>query len=175
MNGRYRNLDLAIRKLGASKTHLRLVEVGTYDGERAKSMLTLWNAFEGARSAEYIGFDLFERMDPVTNTVELSKSRLPPAIHVVIKKLSALNNVSVSLIKGNTRDTLAGAVQLMRPADLIFIDGGHSLVTIASDWQGLQPIIDKNTIVLFDDYYLNRDDVGCKTLTTSLQQDPPIS
>jgi hypothetical protein len=47
--------------------------------------------------------------------------------------------------------------------DLIFIDGGHRLETVWSDWLGVQPLLDENTLVRFDDYW-NREQAGCKTL-----------
>jgi hypothetical protein len=51
--------------------------------------------------------------------------------------------------------------------DFIFIDGGHSLKTIESDWRYAQVVMDPNAIVNFYDYW-NRSDAGCKALIDAL-------
>jgi hypothetical protein len=141
---------------------LRLLEVGTYDGNRAVQMLKHWNSLPGTLGAEYHGFDLFEQLTPEMSKQELSKSKLPPAMAVVQKKLDALPHVCVRLHAGNTCETLPVACESLPPMHLIFVDGGHSLSTIESDWQAVQLVMDRETITLFDDYYVNRDDYGCQ-------------
>ena len=39
------------------------------------------------------------------------------------------------------------------------------------DWNNLSKFVLSKTVVLFDDYYDNRDDVGCKQLITKLDDD----
>lgn len=116
---------------------------------------------------------MFEEMTREMTQAELSKSRLPPSKSEVEQRISAVSKVSVQLFKGNTRDTIKLVAPKLPKMDLIFIDGGHSLETIASDWEGVKVCIDPGTIVMFDDYYENRDDYGCKTLVeTVLKPDP---
>ena len=103
---------------------------------------------------------------------EMSKSKLPPSKSQVEQRMSAVNSLKVQLFKGNTRDTLKLVGPKLPKMDLIFIDGGHSLETIESDWEGVKGCIDPGTIVLFDDYYENREDYGCKTLVSVLKACP---
>lgn len=149
------------------------LEVGTYDGARAIDLGKFWKEQTGTPFI-YIGFDLFEDMDPVTNAAELSKSRLPPSREYVSTKMLAAD-IRCQLVQGNTRETIPNFVTNYHPnspkPDFIYIDGGHSLATIQSDWESLLPLIQPSTYVLFDDYYENRDDFGCKQLITKLQSD----
>lgn len=150
------------------------LEVGTYDGTRAIDLSKFWKEQTGTPFI-YLGFDLFEDMDLATNTKELSKSRLPPSRELVAAKMQAAD-IRCQLVKGNTRETIPNFVTNYHPnspnPDFIYIDGGHSLATIQSDWESLLPLIQPRTYVLFDDYYENRDDFGCKQLITKLQSDP---
>ena len=58
--------------------------------------------------------------------------------------------------------------------DLIFVDGGHSEETIASDWYNVKQILTPDTVVIFDDYYIDAGDVmdgfGCNALIDSLDR-----
>ena len=53
--------------------------------------------------------------------------------------------------------------------DLIFIDGGHTIETINNDWKYCQKLMDRNTVVIFDDYW-NIVGSGCKPLIDSLDK-----
>lgn len=171
---RYQNLFDALTELRKEKTHLRLLEVGTYDGVRACQLLGFWLGGEPKRSATYVGFDLFEAMTQELTAVELSKTRLPPSTREVLKRFAgAVPKASVTLRQGNTRQTIPAYVaEHKEPFDLIFIDGGHSLDTIASDWSAAKELMDYGTIVLFDDYYENREDFGCRPQIELIQQEP---
>ena len=54
--------------------------------------------------------------------------------------------------------------------DLIFIDGGHSLETIASDWRWASQLMHNKTAVIFDDYWLDRTDAGCKSTVDGIDR-----
>lgn len=168
---RYEGLFGTLEDLAAEeRLNLQYLEVGTYNGSRTEELCKYWReVFNG--TFNYVGFDLFEDMTPETNTAELSKAVLPPSKAEVEAKLKKAG-ARVTLIKGNTRDTIPAFVESMKDdykPDLIFIDGGHSLETIASDWGALQFLVHKKTHVLFDDYYENRDDYGCKNLIKELE------
>lgn len=170
---RYEALFSVLEDLAADrKEDVYFLEVGVYNGRRAANLCRYWREQTGGRF-NYVGFDLFEDMDPATNTAELSKPVLPPSCDSVAATLKAAGAVA-ELIRGNTRETLpafadrvAGAKYVYKP-DVIFLDGGHSLDTIASDWAALRQIVQPNTVVLLDDYYENRNDFGCKQLVTGL-------
>ena len=56
------------------------------------------------------------------------------------------------MIKGNTITTLK-KFKPRKKIDFIFVDGGHSVKTIKKDWQNVKNLINKKSIVIFDDYY----------------------
>lgn len=167
---RYINLFRALDDLAKKTQHLRYMEIGTYDGVRAASLLTHWLSV-GGRSAAYFGFDLFDLMTPAMNKIELSKTRLPPSQKEVEARLKPTGAV-INLFRGNTRETLPKEVQQLPRMSLIFQDGGHSLETAANDWEYGRRLMDQHTIYLLDDYYVNREDVGCRKLVAGLQKDP---
>jgi len=61
--------------------------------------------------------------------------------------------------------------------DFIFIDGGHSTETIQSDWENLQKVISKDTVILFDDYYekIDTKNIGCNTVIKKIQDSSKYS
>jgi len=139
----------------------RIMEVGTWNGRRALQMIERAKDFHLAEEIEYYGFDLFELMTNEVNKNELSKK--PPTQHEVQKRLSS-TGAKIFLFKGFSQRTLPQVVGKLPAMDMIFIDGGHSLETIANDWNYCRQFMDEDTIVIFDDYYFDRDDVGCKPI-----------
>ena len=59
----------------------------------------------------------------------------------------------IHLLKGDTKKTLPKFIRQKKKVDFIFIDGGHSVNTIKSDWNAIKKIISKRSLVIFDDYY----------------------
>ena len=57
------------------------------------------------------------------------------------------------MIKGDTIKSLKTFSKKNKIIDFIFIDGGHSLKTIKSDWNNVKKLINKKSEVVFDDYY----------------------
>lgn len=115
-----------------------------------------------ARSANeirYFGFDLFESMTTGIMCDELSK--WPNTREEVMSRLSR-TGASVELYAGFTTDTLPTFLDSHSGCmiDFIFIDGGHAVDTIRSDWQSLLHFMHEETVVFFDDYY-----VDCPHLT----------
>lgn len=161
---RYHNLFVALNELRQRTKLLRFLEVGTYNGVRASQLLSHWLRGGDEFLAEYVGFDMFEDMTPELTVAEKSKTVLPPSRKEVMKRITTTvpTLVSISLFKGNTKETLPAQCPTLDAFDLIFIDGGHSLETIASDWNAVKQCMDADTIVLFDDYYDDREDFGCK-------------
>jgi predicted O-methyltransferase YrrM len=143
----------------------RIMEIGTWNGQRALQMIERAKTFHPADQIEYYGFDLFELMTKEVNKEELSK-KPPPQDEV--RKLLAATGARISLYQGFTTETLPQVVRQLPAMDLIFIDGGHSLETIANDWNYSLQLMDKNTVVIFDDYYYDRDDVGAKPIVEKI-------
>jgi predicted O-methyltransferase YrrM len=143
----------------------RIMEIGTWNGRRALQMIERAEAFHPAAEIEYYGFDLFELMTKEVNKEELSKK---PPTQEEVKKLLSPTGARISLFQGFTQNTLPQVVGTLPKMDMIFIDGGHSLETIANDWNYSLQLMDKNTVVIFDDYYFDRDDVGCKQIIEAI-------
>lgn len=136
-----------------------IVEIGTYDGENALRMIKRAALVVPENEITYVGFDLFEDMDERTRKVELSHPDSPCANDVMAKLQQT--KAWVSLVKGNTKDTL----EVPSNTDLVFLDGGHSVETIAHDWSKAKAA----KVVFFDDYFPDRIDKGCKTLVDSIK------
>lgn len=117
-----------------------ILEIGTWNGERALQMLTF------SPGAKYYGFDLFE--DATDQTDETEKNVKP---HCRVSQVMArLKGFNAQLFKGNTRDTLK---DFNEPIDFAWIDGGHSVETIRSDWDNVRRVLKPGGAVFFDDYY----------------------
>jgi predicted O-methyltransferase YrrM len=125
-----------------------ILEVGTWKGKRAIKMC------KAAGCNKYIGFDMFEDATPETDKIELN---VKPHFHIneVYKRLEE-HAIEAILIKGNTRETLPEFVGLFSgKVDFAFIDGGHSVETIRSDWENVKKLMNPGGVVIFDDYYSN--------------------
>jgi len=137
-----------------------VMEIGVLRGDTAEVMIRRMAEFGGKRV--YVGFDLFEEPPEY----EGSKKGVRSARNVADRLDSISRNVEVMLIVGNTRHTLE---QYTGPeCDFIFIDGGHSLETIDNDFYWADRHLHEDGVILLDDYYFDRDDIGCKTLVHSL-------
>ena len=142
---RYRHIYLTLLNL-RPKT---ILEIGVYRGIRSYEMISL--ASDLNSSIKYYGFDLFEKITKKKNKLELSKQPLPKK--EIEAKLNSFKNSKVKLISGDTQITLKKFVKSKTKIDFIFIDGGHSIKTILSDWKNVKKVMSKKSIVIFDDYY----------------------
>lgn len=125
-----------------------ILEVGTWNGERAIQMVRA-----SGMTAKYIGFDLFEQADAETDKEEHNRKK-----HYTEQQVAARlreSGIDYELVKGNTRSTLNRyARDHATPfVDFAFIDGGHSLTTITSDWKHIRKLMKPGGVVVFDDYY----------------------
>ncbi len=163
-DGRYSNLLKQISK----RQPRTLMEIGTWNGVHGSRMLK--HARQYRKNAIYYGFDLFEDM----NTTIAKKEINPKAIVTredVIKNFAKEGftlNIDYHLIKGFTNVSIprfiATSKSLREVMDFIFIDGGHSLKTISEDLENCVQLMDKDSVLLMDDYYENRDDAGAKAV-----------
>lgn len=151
---RYVYLLEAVRVLKPKK----ILEVGTWNGHRAKQMLSL------VPDAKYYGFDLFEDANEFTDAEE--KNVKPH--HTLAEVKEFLLGYDVKLYKGNTRETLA---KFNHKVDFAWIDGGHSVETIRSDWENVKRCLTKDAAVYFDDFYSGGIDTslyGCNEVVKDL-------
>lgn len=143
-----------------------IIEIGVYRGVRAKEMIQAAQIFN--KNIEYFGFDLFEMINKKIQRKELSK--------IPYSKKDIKNNLSkyakVRLFKGYTSKTLDKLKN--KKVDLIFIDGGHRLDTIKNDWYKSIKFQKKNTIIIFDDYYLDNKKIirnfGCNLVVNKIDE-----
>lgn len=148
-----------------------IVEIGTWNGLHAEQMIRTAAVRRDIESVQYCGFDLFEDLTDEQLTQEFSKR--PPSYQDVLQRLQ-LTGADVRLVRGNTRDTLSRSGELLRDADLVFIDGGHSIETIAADWNAVRQTMGPGTTVIFDDYYPDAgpelEGLGCQSLIDHLDR-----
>lgn len=136
-----------------------IMEIGVWTGERAKKMISIVSKYKKSSEINYYGFDLFEVMDQEKFSKEVSKQ--PPQINDVLSKLNK-TGANINLYKGDTLKTLPELWSSLPPMGLIFIDGGHSIETIENDWFYSSKLMDQGSVIIFDDYWLNRSDAGAK-------------
>tara|TARA_R110000823_G_scaffold267453_1_gene387420 strand:+ start:7909 stop:8502 length:594 start_codon:yes stop_codon:yes gene_type:complete len=165
LHGRYKTLIEEVAK----RKPLTIVEIGTHAGNSAIAMVD--EAREHNRKGVfYYGFDIFEMADK--NHKEFMKKEFngkkPVILGEVTKRLKS-NGIKHKLLVGKSESTLK-KFSPDRFIDFVFIDGGHSIETIENDWNQIKYLMDKNTVVIFDDYYENRDDFGCKKLIDKLKK-----
>ena len=127
-----------------------IVEVGTWNGDNAVRMIK--QAQKYRKKVIYIGYDLFEDASADTDAAELNVKAHNAVDAVQAKILQACPGAEIQLIKGNTRDTLTHVA-----ADLCFIDGGHSVETIANDYERCK----HSRVVVLDDFYVNDAEGKC--------------
>lgn len=132
-----------------------IIEVGTWNGFRAIAMAT---AALKHGPVSYIGFDLFEDGTPEDDARELNvKAHIN--VNDVRKRLTDFANAnpgfSFDLHKGDTRKTLPGFKMANPEVTFVFLDGGHSVETIKSDYEALKDA----KWIAFDDFY-DKDERG---------------
>ncbi len=122
-----------------------IVEVGTWSGHRAMQMASA--ALAEGRPVHYEGFDLFEDATPTQDAAEKNvKPHYAQAqVQALLDRFGAQSpGFSFELTKGDTREVLQ-----QTSVDLAFIDGGHSVETIRSDFERLRA----SRIIVLDDWY----------------------
>lgn len=163
-------IDSTVGNAKATKPY-RMLEIGVYAGDNAVRMVK--HAMNRGRpNVNYYGVDLFEDLTPTKSKEEMSKAKLPPSVKEVRDKIRKVTK-GCWVEKGCSFEVIkANAITNIPQQDVIFIDGGHSLETIYQDWMAIQPLMHEKTVVVFDDYYHNRNDYGCSRLIDFLLTDP---
>ena len=143
-----------------------IVEVGTWNGQNAIRMIK--QAQKYRKHVVYIGYDLFETANDTTDSEELNVKGHHNVHDVEAAIRKECPDAEIQLIKGNTRDTLTHVAR-----DFAYVDGGHSLETIASDYERVK----HSKVVVLDDYYVadkegkgpDTDLYGCNKLVATLR------
>lgn len=153
--------DLLIQ-LAAQKKPNVLVEIGTHKGARAKLLKD--------HCEWYYGFDLWESgNDEIDKAESNGKGRSSKE-----QAKESLAGAYFQLWEGNTRETLPLFYKNKNGArmgliDFAWIDGGHSVETIASDWHWISQMLAPGAVVVFDDYYEpEREGFGCNRIVAGI-------
>lgn len=125
----------------------KIVEIGTWNGNRAIQMHRV------SPESEYVGFDLFEDGSKEIDQAEKNVKPHQTLVEVDAKLKEA--GVPHLLYKGFSSETLPVYLAEHGPgtADLVFIDGGHSVETIRSDFEHAKQICKVGGLIVLDDYY----------------------
>lgn len=138
-----------------------IIEIGTHNGNNAVMMIKEAARIVPVEGIHYWGFDLFEDLTKEAHDREFSYPS-PGRVQDIEANIRAQVGATITLTKGDTRETLKDAQGPLM--DLIYIDGGHSIETIRSDWANVQKFVDSHTVIFLDDYFPDKDDLGCKFL-----------
>ena len=157
---RYKNLNQAIDQLKPKN----IMEIGVWNGNRSLQMITAAQKYHSPEEINYYGFDLFEDLTLEKFKEEVSK--MPLAKQEVENKLKVTKS-KINLFQGDTLKTLPENISQLPKMDFVFLDGGHSLKTIANDWHYVQQLMHDQTVVIFDDYW-NREDAGAKPIIDNI-------
>ena len=152
---RYNQLIDIVRNLKP----ISIIEIGAHRGDRAELLCRTALDQRPTRSVHYRGYDLFEAANEQTNAEE-KNGKGPATLEGLRQRLLKIERLVFDLIVGNTRTTLAGK---NISAEFAFIDGGHSIQTIFSDYVAVH----NSNVVVFDDYYTSGVDTtkwGCNAL-----------
>lgn len=138
-----------------------ILEIGTWNGNRALALLQV------APHARYFGFDLFEDATTETDAEEMNVKA-----HWSLEDVAAkLKGYPAVLTKGNTRYTLP---DFNHPVDFVWMDGGHSVETIASDFANVRRVATPDAEIYLDDYYtgpIDTEQFGCNKLVADLKHE----
>ncbi len=144
-----------------------IVETGTWVGVNAARMIAEAAKHHAPESISYTGYDLFQEGSEELHAEEFNVKKRAK-LHKVEARLNEVFPASkITLIKGNTRETLKSGV-----FDFAYIDGGHSIETIRHDYEALKGC----KVIVFDDYYVADQDgkipdiskVGCNLIVEKL-------
>lgn len=152
---------------------ISVMEIGTHRGTMANEFIL--RALQAGYDIHYWGFDLFEDLTDQRKALEFCGKAKPPAMAEVFKTLNRFApRATVRLVKGDTRVTLR-EISTQSEAhifDFVWLDGGHSPATIESDFRHAERMLAPDGMIVLDDYYIERDDVGARSLVYKLQGSP---
>jgi len=152
---RYHELYDLVKKRNPSS----VLEIGTHAGNSALAFCR--------QGAEYVGFDLFEEATYITDLQE-GNAKDHHSMELVSGRLKEAG-IKHTLVPGNTRETLPEYVAMgEKKFDFAFIDGGHSIETIESDWFHVKQLMNPGGLVVFDDYYSPANGIGSNSIVEKL-------
>ncbi len=164
MNMRYQHLTQAVDDTVNNSKKIkpfRIMEIGVFDAVHGRQMID--RAVRNGRThVEYYGFDMFEEMTAEVNEAEIGKKTFAKSYAQVMEYLTRKTKAkSVKLFKGDSKVTIPEVLHNLPAMDVIFVDGGHSLGTIQSDFEYALKLAHAKTVIVLDDYYPGDYSKGC--------------
>jgi len=129
-----------------------VIEIGTWNGVRAVEM------HKASPGFKYVGFDLFESATDETDEYE---KNVKPHHHAEdVSKMLNKAGIDALLFAGDTNETFPTFLGTFpnQKIDLIYIDGGHAVGTIKSDFECALKAIAPGGMIVLDDYYEDMPD-----------------
>jgi hypothetical protein len=156
MPDRYGHLEREVAKNRCR----RILEIGVWDGVHSQAMIQAALRASEPSSIEYYGIDLFEDAYKASDTLDREVSKRPLRIDEVRARFRHLEGmgVRINLFKGDSKEVLPALASSTPAMDFVFVDGGHSFETVASDWRNVRRLVHGRSAVIFDDY-VNREAV----------------
>ena len=143
------------------------LEVGIFHGVTARNVCDLLSDMHG-HDFKFIGIDLFLSEKEIANDEYIPKTkfsnplksfyykyiiRLDPYTIESVERLLKKYKKNINIIKGDSNKVLKEI--FLDSIDYVFLDGGHKYETIKQDLDNLTHIIDRNGLILCDDYNLS--------------------
>lgn len=144
-----------------------IMEIGVHQGERSREMLREANR-HGRHRVHFFAFDLFEEWNPEKNAAEYGKPAPPLKSQSYRQLLFGFANLKhLRICRGDSAIMLPQIIAELPKMHVIFVDGGHSLETINSDLTHALTLLDTGGVMILDDYYPDKLDVGCRAAVES--------
>jgi len=162
----YRGLFEVIKEIVPAN----IMEIGTSSGQTAIGMIRVAGQFSEEDQIAYYGIDLFESGKPSQWELEFTGGYIPPAKADVEARLRAETAADINLVAFDSKLLHDVPAEERLKMDLIFIDGGHSLETVASDWEYAKSSMHEKTVVVLDDYFPELPFIGAKTVVDNIDR-----
>jgi hypothetical protein len=147
-----------------------IMEIGTSSGQTAIGMIRVAGQFSKESGISYYGVDLFESGKPSQWEQEFTGGYIPPKKADVEARLRAETAAEITLVAIDSNDLPRSPPESWPKMDLVFIDGGHRVETVASDWKFVQTLMHDETIVVFDDVFEELPFVGAKSIVDAIDR-----
>jgi len=162
----YRGLFEAIKEVIPAN----ILEIGTSSGQTAIGMIRTAGQFSKEDQISYYGVDLFESGKPSQWELEFTGGYIPPKKADVEARLRSETAADITLVAFDSKLLHEVPAEKRMKMDLIFIDGGHSLETVASDWEFAKSSMHEKTVVVLDDYFPELPFIGAKNVVDNIDR-----
>lgn len=149
---------------------VNIMEIGTSSGQTATGMIRVAGQFSKEDQISYYGVDLFESGKPSQWELEFTGGYVPPKKADVEARLRAETAADITLVAFDSKNLHLVPVEERLKMDLIFIDGGHSLETVLSDWEFAKTSMHEKTVVVLDDYFPELPFIGAKNVVDNIDR-----